>query len=92
MLAGTTYRGQYESIPLDTLRATAGELLGECGQVIRRLAAGLAMPDWPEGARRAINITLTPVAEVTAAVRSRADGWLEMLREADGLAYDTEGD
>ena len=80
------------SIPLETLRATAGELLGECGQLIRRLAAGLAMPDWPEGARRAINITLTPVAEVTAAVRSRADGWLDMLREADGLAYDTEGD
>jgi len=79
-------------IPMDTLRRTAGELLAECGQMIRRLAAGLSMPDWPEGARRAINITLTPVAEVTAAVRTGADGFLDMLREADGLAYESEGD
>ncbi|MFL5578626.1 MAG: hypothetical protein ACJ79S_21945 [Gemmatimonadaceae bacterium] len=79
-------------IPAERLRATAGELLSECGQLIRRLAAGLSMPDWPEGARRAINITLTPVAEVTAAVRAGADGFLDMFREADGLAYDSEGD
>jgi len=39
-------------IPLEILQATAGRLLQECGQLIRRLAAGLAMPDWPEGARR----------------------------------------
>ena len=79
-------------IPLDTLRRTAGELLSECGQIIRRLAAGLAMPDWPEGARRAINITLTPVAGLTSVVRNSADGFLDMLREADGLAYESEGD
>jgi hypothetical protein len=79
-------------IPMDTLRRTAKQLLAECGQIIRRLAAGLSMPDWPEGARRAINITLTPVAEVTAAVRTGADGFLDVLREADGLAYETEGD
>ena len=79
-------------IPLERLRATAGELLAECGQMIRRLSAGLSMPDWPEGARRAINITLTPVAEVTAAVRASTDGFLDMFREADGLAYDGEGD
>jgi hypothetical protein len=79
-------------IPMDTLRRTAGELLSECGQIIRRLAAGLSMPDWPEGARRAINITLTPVAEATAAVRTGADGFLDMLREADGLAYESDGD
>ena len=79
-------------IPMDTLRRTAKELLAECGQIIRRLAAGLSMPDWPEGARRAINITLNPVAEVTAAVRTGADGFLDLLREADGLAYESEGD
>src|SRR4051812_47636803 len=43
-------------IPLEILHATAGQLLRECGQLIRRLAAGLSMPDWPEGARRAINV------------------------------------
>ena len=79
-------------IPMDTLRRTATELLAECGQIIRRLAAGLSMPDWPEGARRAINITLTPMAEVGAVVRTGADGFLDLLREADGLAYETEGD
>jgi hypothetical protein len=79
-------------IPMETLRQTASELLAECGQMIRRLAAGLSMPDWPEGARRAINITLSPVVEVTAAVRTGADGFLDLLREADGLAYESEGD
>ena len=49
-------------IPMDTLRRTARELLAECGQIIRRLAAGLSMPDWTDGARRAINITLTPAS------------------------------
>ena len=34
-------------IPMDTLRRTAKELLAECGQIIRLLAAGLSMPDWP---------------------------------------------
>lgn len=52
-------------IPLEILHATAGLLLTECGQVIRRLAAGLSMPDWPEGARRAINVTLGPIVGLT---------------------------
>jgi len=43
-------------VPLEVLHATATRLLAECGQLIRRLAAGLTMPDWPEGAGRAINI------------------------------------
>jgi hypothetical protein len=50
-------------IPLEILHATAGRLLSEFGQLIRRLSAGLLMPDWPEGARRAINISLGPVRE-----------------------------
>ncbi len=79
-------------IPLDVLTETAEHLLAECGQLIRRLAAGLAMPDWPEGARRAIGFSLTPVAELTAAARARLDTLLDHLREADALAYDIDGD
>ena len=79
-------------IPLSVLRETSVKLLGECGQLIRRLVAGLSMPDWPEGARRAINFSLLPVVELTAAARTRADAMLDSQREADGLAYDHEGD
>lgn len=79
-------------IPLSVLRDTAVQLLAECGQLIRRLVAGLTMPDWPEGARRAINFSLMPVVEVTAAARTRTDALLDSLREADGRFYDYEGD
>jgi hypothetical protein len=79
-------------IPLSTLRDTAVQLLAECGQLIRRLVAGLSMPDWPEGARRAITFSLMPVVEVAAAARLRPDTLLDTFREADGLAYDSEGD
>lgn len=79
-------------IPLEILHATAGRLLSECGQLIRRLAAGLTMPDWPEGARRAINISLGPVLELTAGARARVDNMLDTVREADGLTFEYEGD
>jgi hypothetical protein len=79
-------------IPLEILHATAGRLLTECGQLIRRLAAGLTMPDWPEGARRAINISLGPVLELTAGARARVDTMLDTVREADGLTFEYEGD
>lgn len=79
-------------IPLEILHATAGRLLSECGQLIRRLAAGLTMPDWPEGARRAINISLGPVLELTAGARARVDSMLDTVREADGLTFEYEGD
>ena len=78
-------------IPLEILTATAGRLLRECGQVIGRLSAGLAMPDWPEGARRAINFSLSPVFAMSNAANARMETWLDTIREADGLAYD-EGD
>jgi len=80
------------AIPLDVLRETARELLAECGQMIRRLVAGLSMPDWPEGSRRAIGFSLTPVAELTAATRLGVESILDTVREADGLAFDIEGD
>src|SRR6185503_13795261 len=79
-------------IPLETLHATALQLLAECGQMIRRLVAGLSMPDWPEGARRAITVSIGPIVGITAPVFAPLDSVMERLREADGLAFETEGD
>jgi hypothetical protein len=79
-------------IPLEILHATASQLLGECGQLIRRLVAGLSMPDWPEGARRAINVTLGPIVGLTAPVFRPLESALDAWREADGLAFDYDGD
>lgn len=83
-------------VPFDRLRETAGRILGESGQVIRRLVAGLVMPDWPEGARRAISFSLAPVHYAAGvAVAGRNDDLeavLATLREGAGLAYDNEGD
>lgn len=65
------------TIPLTVLRETAADLLSEGGQAIRRLLAGLLMPDWPEGTRRSLTFQLA----VAGAARN-AD-LLAMLREAD---------
>lgn len=79
-------------IPLEILADTARRLLTECGHLIRRMVVGLSMPDWPEGARRAITFPLTPFVELTQATRARIDGMLENLREADGLTFDYEAE
>lgn len=79
-------------IPLETLKSTAKQLLTDFEQVIRKLLAGLSMPDWPEGARRAITVSLGPIAELTAPVFAPLDVMFERLREADGLAFDTDAD
>jgi hypothetical protein len=79
-------------ISLETLHSTARQLLVECGQLIRRLVAGLSMPDWPEGSRRAISVSIGPMMGLTAPVFAPLEAMLERLREADGLAFDTEGD
>lgn len=79
-------------IPLDTLQVTAGHLLAECGQLIRRLVAGLSMPDWPEGAKRAINVSLSPIVGLTAPVFAPLEAMLEQIREADALAFEYDGD
>jgi hypothetical protein len=79
-------------IPLEILHGTATQLLSECGQLIRRLVAGLSMPDWPEGARRAITVTLGPVVGLTAPVFAPLESLLDRLREADAMAYEHEGD
>ena len=65
------------AIPLTVLRETAADLLTEGGQAIRRLLAGLLMPDWPEGTRRALSFQLA-VAGAT-----RSSDMLAALREAD---------
>ncbi len=74
-------------IPLAVLLETAGQLLAECGQGIRRVLAGLLMPDWPEGTSRAITFSFAPA---TGAGRLSGESLLASLREADGLG--TDGD
>jgi hypothetical protein len=80
------------SIPFDVIRTTANHLLQEFGVSIRRLVAGLCMPDWPEGARRAISFTLTPYAILPAGAGARVDNLLERYRQTDGLTFGNEGD
>ncbi|MDQ3698162.1 MAG: hypothetical protein M3373_09080 [Gemmatimonadota bacterium] len=78
-------------IPFDTLTAVAHRLRDECGPLLQRLVAGLAMPDWPEGTWRAITITfnseLTPVATAGG-----IDELLDAVRQAEGFTYEYEGD
>jgi hypothetical protein len=74
-------------IPLAVLLETAGRLLADCGQGIRRLLAGLLMTDWPEGTRRAITFSFAPAA---AGARLSGESLLASLREADGLTTDGE--
>ncbi|HEY0779623.1 MAG TPA: hypothetical protein VGD56_16765 [Gemmatirosa sp.] len=71
------------AISAAAIAGTAGRLLSEQGRAIRQTAAGLAMPDWPEGTRRAIQVTLADVGAplATACVH---DALLASLREADG--------
>jgi hypothetical protein len=76
-------------IPLAVLLETSGALLSECGQAIRRLVAGLLMPDWPEGTRRAITFSFAPAFAGTGMPN---EALLASLREADGTTYDSEGD
>ena len=79
-------------IPFEVLTDTARRLRDQCGQLLQRLAAGLAMPDWPEGTWRAISITLDPALALTPATAANFDALLDTMREADGLTYEYEGD
>jgi heme A synthase len=74
------------------LRETAASLLLECGHLIRAMSAGLSMPDWPEGVRRAINFTFAPAMLAPAVGAAAGDALLASLREADGGGYDFAGD
>jgi hypothetical protein len=75
-------------IPIVVLNETAVRLKETCGPMIGRLVAGLGMPDWPEGTWRAISFRLDTMVETAPG----ADEILEVLREADGLTYEYEGD
>ena len=86
-------------IPFTTLEARAVELLGECGTTLRRVAAGLAMEDWPEGADRALTFSLSspdPVLTGGGAVNAGDDvgmeRWLDTIRQADAYTFDMEAD
>ncbi len=74
------------SIPLTVLRETAEEILREGGQGIRRFLAGLLMPEWPEGTRRALGFQFA-----TVPVKAHAVDTLAAVREADAANFDDEG-
>ena len=76
------------SISAAAIAGTAGRLLIEHGHAIRQTIAGLAMTDWPEGTRRAIQVSLGHLGQPLADSRAD-DALLASLREADG--YD-DGD
>jgi hypothetical protein len=76
-------------IPLTILEERARQLLEDYGADLRRLAAGLRMPDWPEGMGRAITFSFSPAL---AGAGSGEVAWLDTFREADGLDFDVEGD
>lgn len=65
------------AIPFAVLKETAQDLLAEGGQSIRRLLAGLLMPEWPEGTRRALSFQLVE------GVAPRNSDMLAAMREAD---------
>lgn len=78
-------------IPLAVLAETAQALLIECGQAIRRLVGGLLMADWPEGTRRAVSFSFTPMPAF-AANATNSEAVLAVLREAEGLTFEQESD
>lgn len=79
-------------IPFATLLGTAQALLGECGQAIRRLVAGLRMPDWPEGTRRGLQMSLHPAFALAGPGDLPGDALLAAVREGEGSTQDVEGD
>lgn len=78
------------AISNEVLSDTAGDLLHECGRSIRRLVAGLTMPDWPEGSHRAIRFSLA--AHSLLPIGPLRDTVLDSYRQADGFGVDPEGD
>jgi hypothetical protein len=85
-------------IPLNTLEARATELLDECGSTLRRVAAGLAMPDWPEGSERALSFSLNDAAGVSGGAGNTfkegvgMENWLDSIRQADAFTFDMESE
>jgi hypothetical protein len=73
------------SIPLTVLTETAEEILREGGQGIRRLLAGLLMPEWPEGTRRALGFQFA-----AGSPAARNSDSLAAQREADAENFSDE--
>lgn len=88
------------NIPLLTLEARALTLLGECGTTLRRVAAGLGMADWPEGAERALSFSLSNNDALSLGGSGdemprdelAVENWLDSMRQADGYSFDAEGE
>ena len=98
---GTTGRlvTQDLDIPLLILEARASELLGTCGSTLRRVAAGLAMPDWPEGTERALSFSFASADAVASGGAGQSleddagvESWLDSIRQADAFTFEVEGD
>jgi hypothetical protein len=86
-------------IPLSTLELRAAELLGENGPTFRRVAAGLSMPDWPEGTDRALSFSFSSLYATAASGGcantlddAGAEHWLDTVRAADAFAFEMEGE
>jgi len=68
--------------------------------MLRRVAAGLAMPDWPEGTERALTFSLSSGTGGDSGGSGGSldddagvESWLDSLRQADAYSYDaTEAD
>jgi hypothetical protein len=80
------------TIPVERLEEVAGQLLDECGSSLRRVLAGLSMPDWPEGTPRAISFSLLSTLIHPAGVGADREAFLDTYRTADGIGIDIEGD
>jgi hypothetical protein len=72
------------AIPLDVLTAVADQLVSEFGSLLRKLINGLTMADWPEGAWRALSLSIPRPA------MAAADGTLDDVRQADQFTFDYE--
>ncbi len=86
------------SIPLPALEARAVELLDSCGPTLRRVTAGLTMPDWPEGIERALSFSLIFATAASGGAGNwfdddaKVENWLDSIRQADACSYEMEGD
>src|SRR5258708_22921670 len=73
-------------IPIEQLRQTARQLLDECGQLIRRLVAGLNTPHSPGGAPRPITAAPCPNPRGAPPAFAPLPALLQPLRRRPGPA------
>jgi hypothetical protein len=73
----------------DSFSDRARGLLERSGPAIRQLAASLNQAEWPEGAQRALTVSLPSPSRPSSGVMG-SDALLEALREFDGVTLDHE--